>query len=299
MTFQEFGQPPAGPVARATYKLVVCFDASQYQANALRCHELHPLGFVLWVARRKVQRPVNSRRLSIPIVHDVVDMTYQRLELDIQGPGREVSTLHIRQQLSVYTYWGHPTMLSCTRSLTSAIVHNFVRQDPNHFTPYHLLPVETPPLPACKKTLATSYKFSPCKTHKKLVLRHDMNHLCHNSQSTAVSCNIKPASSICAGFIPKLIHLPMRVRTSESHLGLSAAVAGASMSDVGQLLVFLDAPALPLPKCNARCLNNCVVSGLRHFTSFNMPNNPSHRSVLRTLTASKNRHPIYVPLEVD
>ena len=75
VTFQEFGQPPAGTVARATYKLVVCFDASQYQANALRRHELHPLGFVLWVARRKVQRPVDSRRLSITIVHDIIDMT--------------------------------------------------------------------------------------------------------------------------------------------------------------------------------------------------------------------------------
>ena len=114
MTFQEFGQPSAGPVARATYKLVVCFDASQFQANALRRHELHPLGFVLWVARRKVQRPVDSRRLSIPIVHDVVDMTYQRLELGFRGPGREVSTLHICQHLLTYTDSDHPTMLSCT-----------------------------------------------------------------------------------------------------------------------------------------------------------------------------------------
>ena len=91
----------------------------------------------------------------------------------------------------------------------------------------------------------------------------------------------------------------MRVRTSESHLGLSAAVAGASMLDVSQLLLLRDAPALPLQRYNSRCLSNCVVTGLRYFTRYNVPINRSHRSVLRALTASKHRHPIYVPLEVD
>ena len=38
---------------------------------------------MLWIARRKVQRPVDSSRFRIPVVHDIVDVTYSGLELYI------------------------------------------------------------------------------------------------------------------------------------------------------------------------------------------------------------------------
>jgi hypothetical protein len=128
----------------------------------------------------------------------------------------------------------YPAMIESTL----AGVHKRVRREANHFSPYHLLSIKTSPLLACEEALTASYKFSPCMSQSEMV--------CHDSyidvslQSTAVSCNINPASSICAGLIPKLIHFPMRVRTSESHLGLSTAVAGTSISDMSQLFLSRD-----------------------------------------------------------
>jgi len=48
-------------------------------------------------------------------------------------------------------------------------------------------------------------------------------------QSVDISCSIEPASCVCAGLMPNIIHLPIRDLTSESHRGLSAAVAGVSL----------------------------------------------------------------------
>lgn len=45
-------------------------------------------------------------------------------------------------------------------------------------------------------------------------------------QSVVISCSIDPASCVCEGEIPNMMHFPMRVRTSESQRGLRAAVAG-------------------------------------------------------------------------
>lgn len=125
---------------------------------------------------------------------------------------------------------GRLTMLSYTQSgLMLAGVHKFAGWYSNHFSPYHLLSVETSPLLACEEAFASSYKFSPYRLQVQLIFRRS-GHTSVILQSTAVSCNIDPASSICAGFIPKSMHFPMRVRTSDSHLGLRAAVAGASTS---------------------------------------------------------------------
>lgn len=55
-----------------THKLVIRLDTPQDQANALRGHQLEPLGFMLRIAGCKVQCPINSCRLCVSIVHDVV-----------------------------------------------------------------------------------------------------------------------------------------------------------------------------------------------------------------------------------
>jgi hypothetical protein len=51
-------------------------------------------------------------------------------------------------------------------------------------------------------------------------------------QSVDISCSIDPASRVCCWSIPNIMHFPMRVWTSESHRGLSAAVAGVSLLEV-------------------------------------------------------------------
>ena len=59
-----------------THKLVISLDTPQNQAHALGCHELHPLSLVLWIAGREIQRPVDSGRLCVSIIHDVINVTY-------------------------------------------------------------------------------------------------------------------------------------------------------------------------------------------------------------------------------
>lgn len=51
-------------------------------------------------------------------------------------------------------------------------------------------------------------------------------------QSVDISCSIFPASCVCSSSMPNIIHFPIRVLTSESHRGLSAAVAGVSRLEV-------------------------------------------------------------------
>lgn len=67
------------------------------------------------------------------------------------------------------------------------------------YNPLHGLPVRKPSLPATSSL-----------------------------QSSLISCNIEPASCVCSGRRPNRIHFPIRVFTSDSHRGLSLAVAAAS-----------------------------------------------------------------------
>lgn len=59
---------------KATYKLIVSLNASQYETNAIRCHKLQPLSFMLRVAGRKVEGPVHPSGFGISIVHDVINV---------------------------------------------------------------------------------------------------------------------------------------------------------------------------------------------------------------------------------
>jgi hypothetical protein len=83
MLYQDGTTSPQSrrPLKSSTHKLVVGLDTPQYQANALRCHKLHPLSFVLRIARRKLKRPIYSRGFCVAVVHDVVDVTYLTLNL--------------------------------------------------------------------------------------------------------------------------------------------------------------------------------------------------------------------------
>jgi hypothetical protein len=69
------------------------------------------------------------------------------------------------------------------------------------YNPLHSLPVKKPSLPAT-----------------------------NSLQSLAISFKIDPASCVCLASMPNIMHLPIRDLTSESHRGLSTAVAEASFA---------------------------------------------------------------------
>jgi hypothetical protein len=59
----------------STHKLIVCRYTPQNQPHALRRDKLHPLLLVLRIACRKVPCPIDSSRLGVAVVHDIVDMS--------------------------------------------------------------------------------------------------------------------------------------------------------------------------------------------------------------------------------
>ena len=134
-------------VLRQTYKLVISRDTPQYQTNALRCHEFHPLRLMRRIARRKVERPVDSSRLSVTIVHHIVHMACNTVR-HFFGPSDAQTKLVPFAMISFGVQFVASrcclTMLSYVQPRETVLVvvqQSWAEARAYHFSPHDFLPI--------------------------------------------------------------------------------------------------------------------------------------------------------------